>query len=898
VSEPAKPSGGDELVEMEAMDLEEWERDKHTPQAGKRLDELVKQTAAAPPAPPTATRSTQSIARTVTRTPAAGVGVAKPADGNPFDGPTVRNAGAGLAAAQKSPQTPPGGSPIARITPTKVATPPQGTPVGRNTMVRTPALGVGVGAPAAATRTDAAPAPARAQTPAAGVGVPGARPTAAQPPQTPPPRPTGAQPPQTPPPRAAAPPPTPTSTRTQALPIVTRAPASAPVASVRVPDKAKPRVEETEGWSLPDDEPAKPAAPAAAKSAAPAKPAAGASAAPAASAAKPATAKITPVRAQSPDPTRIVAPKPKLEALQAENWSLDDSAIEDPYAPKDADANLGSVPIAALAGQVTPTPSAPSAAKPASPAASSAGAAKPAPPPAAKPAAPPTRPATNPANATNPATGAKPATPQAAKKPDDAVDFDSPFAAATTVGTLDDDLPIAIAPAASGARPFVESVSPASSPAIDPLNPPTLDPDALRTLDPDALDTMDPDGGDLAVAGDDLAVPSATDDSDESDDGDLDDLSEFPPAPVVVAPAASGRRNTPAAVHTLAPPMGALPTDPSLPPSAAPQRNTPPPMQAVSPDAAPQRNTPPPMQAVAHVDAFAQTQVPPSRMQTPIPPSTSQPIPTFRPPSQPELFEAEDARSARDQRAIKTDMFAAQKPPGSKNLFFILGGAAVVVIIILFFVLRGDKTPTVATKDQPVATKGSDVIAPTPPPEVKGSDDTAGSSATPETHEPVAIDTPPETHEPATPETHEPSAPVTHEPTTNPPTGRTPTGRTPTGRTPTGRTPKNPKGNRITTAPATPVETANPSDGGAAKTAYADGNKALYAADAQGAITHFKAALAAQPGFAAAHRGLGLAYSLSGNKAQAVSEFKAYLAASPGAKDAAKIQERITALQK
>jgi hypothetical protein len=826
VTTPAKPKGdGEELVEMEAMDLEEWERDKHTPQAGQKLDELVKQTAAAPPAPPPPARSTQSIARTVTRTPAAGVGVAaavppKSGDGNPFDGPTVRNAGAAMAASQKGSQTPPGGAPIARITPTKVATPPQGTPVGRNTTARTPALGVGVGSPAApVARADAAAVvPARTQTPAVGVGVP-ARPTAAQPPQTPAPRATGGPPPQTPPPRPAAPPPpTPASTRTQALPIVTRTPAAAPAASVRVPDKAKAQAEDTEGWSLPDDEPAKSAP---AKAATPS----------AASPAKPATAKIAPARGQAPDPSRIVAPKPKLEALQAENWALDDSAIEDPYAPKDAAppaANLGS----ALAGQVTPTPSAKA--------------------PIANPAA----------------------------KAEPEVDFDSPFAASTTIGTLDEDLPIAIAPAASNARRFVESVSPASSPEIDPLNPPTLDPDALKTLDPDSA-------GDLAVASDDLAVPTATDDSDD-DDGDADDLSEFPPPPIVTAPAASGRRNTPAPIHTLAPPMGALPTDPTAP-LAAPQRNTPPPMQAVAPPAA--------------VDPLAQTYVP--RMQTPIPPSTSQPIPTFRPPSQPELFEAEDARSERDQRAIKTDTFAAVKPSGGSKLFLILGGAAVAVIVILFFLLRGDKKPTtVATNDKPVPTKtpevGSDV--PTTPPDNTGSNDTPGSNTPPETHEPTAITTPPVTHEPTTtpPVAHEPTTtpPVTHEPTNTPPVTHEPTGRTPTGRTPTVRTPKNPKGNKVTTTPTPPTATPNTGDGGAAKTAYADGNKALYAADAAGAIAHFKAALAAQPGFAAAHRGLGLAYSLAGNRAQAVTEFKSYLAASPGAKDAAKIQERITALQK
>jgi hypothetical protein len=64
-----------------------------------------------------------------------------------------------------------------------------------------------------------------------------------------------------------------------------------------------------------------------------------------------------------------------------------------------------------------------------------------------------------------------------------------------------------------------------------------------------------------------------------------------------------------------------------------------------------------------------------------------------------------------------------------------------------------------------------------------------------------------------------------------------------------------------------------------------------------GAIVEYKQALSAAPGFAAAHRGLGLAYTLGGDKSKAISSFKAYLAASPGAKDTAKIQERIAALQ-
>ena len=143
---PSSPH--EELVEMEAMDLEEWEKDQHTPQqADDKLAALVKQSAEAPPKPPA--RNPQTIARTVPKAPPPtpdaprepirfGPPPQKPGDPNPFDGPTMVNAGASLTPkrgdaaqtrpAQSTTATLAAGAPVHRHTTSRTATPAGGVP--------------------------------------------------------------------------------------------------------------------------------------------------------------------------------------------------------------------------------------------------------------------------------------------------------------------------------------------------------------------------------------------------------------------------------------------------------------------------------------------------------------------------------------------------------------------------------------------------------------------------------------------------------------------------------------------------------------------------------------------------------------------------------------------------
>ena len=85
---------------------------------------------------------------------------------------------------------------------------------------------------------------------------------------------------------------------------------------------------------------------------------------------------------------------------------------------------------------------------------------------------------------------------------------------------------------------------------------------------------------------------------------------------------------------------------------------------------------------------------------------------------------------------------------------------------------------------------------------------------------------------------------------------------------------------------------------GAARITYFNGNRKLFAGDADGAIKLYKQALAVYPGYVAGYRGLGLAYAQKGDKANALKSFRTYLSAVPGAKDAALIKKRIATLQR
>ena len=79
-----------------------------------------------------------------------------------------------------------------------------------------------------------------------------------------------------------------------------------------------------------------------------------------------------------------------------------------------------------------------------------------------------------------------------------------------------------------------------------------------------------------------------------------------------------------------------------------------------------------------------------------------------------------------------------------------------------------------------------------------------------------------------------------------------------------------------------------------ARAAYAAGNKRLFAGDPEGAVKAYQQALADYPGYVASYRGLGLAYTQTGDKLKAMSAFHLYLSAVPGAKDAPLIKKRLT----
>ena len=85
---------------------------------------------------------------------------------------------------------------------------------------------------------------------------------------------------------------------------------------------------------------------------------------------------------------------------------------------------------------------------------------------------------------------------------------------------------------------------------------------------------------------------------------------------------------------------------------------------------------------------------------------------------------------------------------------------------------------------------------------------------------------------------------------------------------------------------------------GAARITYFNGNRKLYAGDADAAIKLYRQALAVYPGYVAGYRGLGLAYAQKGDKANALKAFRTYIGAVPAAKDVPLIRKRITTLQK
>jgi hypothetical protein len=82
-----------------------------------------------------------------------------------------------------------------------------------------------------------------------------------------------------------------------------------------------------------------------------------------------------------------------------------------------------------------------------------------------------------------------------------------------------------------------------------------------------------------------------------------------------------------------------------------------------------------------------------------------------------------------------------------------------------------------------------------------------------------------------------------------------------------------------------------------ARTSYTLANQHLFAGETALAIDAYRRAIAAYPNYAAGYRGLGLAYTQSNDKKNAISAFTTYLRLVPGAKDVALVKKRIARLQ-
>ncbi|MGE0871925.1 MAG: tetratricopeptide repeat protein [Kofleriaceae bacterium] len=212
----------------------------------------------------------------------------------------------------------------------------------------------------------------------------------------------------------------------------------------------------------------------------------------------------------------------------------------------------------------------------------------------------------------------------------------------------------------------------------------------------------------------------------------------------------------------------------------------------------------------------------------------------------------------------------ARRVPSRTSL--LVGAAVVVAIAIGLFVV---------TRDKPAPhTAQAAASAPRPEP-----DEPSDPPSDPEPAPPPAVAPAPDATKPA-------SKPATGSPARGSDAG---SGAAPSLRRGAGQ---RARASRVTDEAGEPAS--KPRGGGdteRAKQDYAEGNQALFAGDAAGAIRAYRAALAAAPGFVAGYRGLGLAYTQQGNKAKAIEAFEKYLAAAPGANDVELIKRRIAQLK-
>jgi regulator of sirC expression with transglutaminase-like and TPR domain len=119
-----------------------------------------------------------------------------------------------------------------------------------------------------------------------------------------------------------------------------------------------------------------------------------------------------------------------------------------------------------------------------------------------------------------------------------------------------------------------------------------------------------------------------------------------------------------------------------------------------------------------------------------------------------------------------------------------------------------------------------------------------------------------------------------------------------------------PSGSSEPSDPSDPPGTSEPSDPPATRPAPSDraanqararelynrGVRSFVEGKTTDARRAFRDAIRLDPGYAPAHRGLGLAYERSGEKRAAVKELEKYLRLAPGARDAASVRKRIERL--
>jgi tetratricopeptide repeat protein len=308
--------------------------------------------------------------------------------------------------------------------------------------------------------------------------------------------------------------------------------------------------------------------------------------------------------------------------------------------------------------------------------------------------------------------------------------------------------------------------------------------------------------------------------------------------------------------------------------------------------------------------------LPPGRS-APLPPARPIVAPTAPPPAAPTptlpAALSPPSQASPVPSAAPTAMIA---PTGARSRFgvramMVVGGAGLLIIGVLAIVLasgggnRGEAPRPIPGKSTPTRTADTPHAPATalaqPPTQIAPEAASAAPGAA------LPAPTPGAPTAPAAPAT--PSAPELALPAAPPPA----TGAASSSPRPT-------PGNRVATTgpspgkrPKTPVvvdydKTPPPPTPGTpateeslalqkARAAYARGNQRLFVGDSDAAIRAYREALAAYPGYAAGHRGLGLAYSQKGDTARAIDAFETYLRIVPRARDVSIIQKRVETLR-